>query len=98
MLTTLISAYAGERDPFESPLAKEEEALVLKAQEQGIKEVADLELTGIMLTPSGAQAIINRKIVKVGDIIEEKKIVTIKKDYVILFESDTRYILRLKKQ
>lgn len=69
------------RDPFS--LGKEAASL------------ADLNLIGILWDESFPQAIINGEIVKVGDVINNNKVVEIKRDKVILSEGKNRVELKL---
>lgn len=54
-----------------------------------------LELTAILYSSKESTAVINKKIVKVNDIIGNQKIVDIKKDYVILQHDGRSFRLEL---
>jgi len=58
----------------------------------------NLELTGILGTPDNPSALINDKIVKVGDVIEGAKVVKINKNSVDMSLQDKKFVLDLKYQ
>ena len=72
-----------------NPLAAQPFKLMLKGTPSS--------LTGIMLGPNKAAAIINEKIYRVGDTVETWKIVSIKKDQVLLKEGAQLQTLKLGK-
>jgi len=76
------------RDPFLSPLIK-------GVPEEGVPKVRALILTGIIRDEKGAQAIIGDYIVNVGDIINGKRVVSIKKNKVVLIKGKERETLEL---
>ncbi|MBU4310762.1 hypothetical protein L6304_07195 [bacterium] len=78
------------RDPFLSPLIKEEPG-------NGIKPGA-LILTGIVRDAKEAQAIIGDYIVNVGDIINGKEVISIRKNEVVLMEGKEKEILKLEEE
>jgi len=79
------------RDPFLSPLVK-------GVPEEGISRVGALILTGIVRDEKGAQAIIGDYIVNVGDIINGKKVISIKKNKVVLIKGKEKEILKLEEE
>jgi len=76
------------RDPFLSPRIK-------GVPEEGVPKVRALILTGIIRDEKGAQAIIGDYIVNVGDIINGKRVVSIKKNKVVLIKGKERETLEL---
>lgn len=92
-------AQAKERNPFQSPLTLEEEIRVIpEISSLYTEQIRDMCLTGIVSYGNRKSAIIDRKIVRVGDVIGDKRIVIIKKDKVIFSDNTKRYILELKKK
>lgn len=79
------------RDPFLSPLAKE-------TPDEGAPKVGALVLTGIVRDEEGVQAIIGDYIVNVGDIINGKKVISIKKNEVVLIKGKEKEILKLEEE
>jgi len=79
------------RDPFLSPLVKE-------VSEEGTPKVGALILTGIVRDEEGVQAIIGDYIVNVGDIINGKKVISIKKNKVVLIKGKERETLKLEEE
>lgn len=85
----------GSRDPFESYL-KKEEVLQGQPQQEGTAPSPPppaLTVQGIIWGGRFPQAIINNKIVKVGDTIEEARILDINKDGVTVFFGNRKYNL-----
>lgn len=79
---------AGLRDPFEAPSVKKREDEE-KSAEPKVSRVPppDLTVQGLIWGGNIPQAIINNKVVKVGDTIQGVKIISITKDGVtVLFE------------
>lgn len=79
------------RDPFLSPLVK-------GVPGEGIPRVGALILTGIVRDEEGVQAIIGDYIVNVGDIINGKRVISIKKNEVVLMEGEEKEILKLEEE
>ncbi len=79
------------RDPFLSPLVKE-------VPKEGVPKVGVLILTGIVRDEEGVQAIIGDYIVNVGDIINGKKVISIKKNKVVLMKGKEKEILKLEEE
>lgn len=79
------------RNPF---LTQEEEKIYQQARGKIIIK-SGLELAAVFFSPPNSQAIINGQILKVGDIIEGKKIIKINKESVILKDIEGEYILEL---
>lgn len=79
------------RDPFLSPLVK-------GVPEEGVPKVGALILTGIVRDEKGAQAIIGDYIVNVGDIINGKKVLSIKKNKVVLIKGKEKETLKLEEE
>jgi len=75
------------KDPFQSPKEEKQQVAQVKAQE---KPLPQLVIQGIVWGGSFPQAIINNKVVKIGDTIEEVRIIDIKNDGVtVSFENRT---------
>jgi len=79
------------RDPFLD--SKKTQLLTSVIQK---RPVLNLKISGIMLDQNIPTAIINSKVVKIGDIISGKTIVDIEKETVILMEDGDLYILELR--
>ncbi len=79
------------RDPFLSPLVK-------GVPGEGVPKMGALILTGIVRDEKGAQAIIGDYIVNVGDIINGKKVISIKKNKVVLIKGKERETLKLEEE
>ena len=79
------------RDPFLSPLVK-------GVPGEGVPKVGALILTGIVRDEKGVQAIIGDYIVNVGDIINGKKVISIKKNKVVLMKGKERETLKLEEE
>lgn len=86
-----------ERDPFASPLKPSEELQILEKSLIEVKEDIGMTLTGIVLRGKMLSAVVNRKIVRVGDIIEGKKVIVIEKDQVVLSDGKKKYLLYLRR-
>lgn len=82
-------ANAGKKRPRKSPLAK-------LIQAKNVKATAGLNLSGIVFSEEGYLAIINDRIVRVGDAIGEAKLLAIKDNSVELSLADKKLILNLK--
>jgi hypothetical protein len=64
----------------------------------GLPEISNMVLTGIIIEEQGPTALINEKIVKIGDSIGEYQVGDIKQNEVILKKGTEKYILRLFKE
>ena len=80
----------GERDPFYRKTEKKVERVV-----EEIKQELSMVLTGIQRVNGRYMAYIDDKIYWENDIIDEKKIVKIEENYVVLRDFDKEYILKL---
>ena len=85
------------RDPFASPLKPSEELQILERSLIEVNEDIGMTLTGIVLRGERLSAVVNRKIVRIGDIIEGKKIIVIEKDHVVLSDGKKKYLLYLRR-
>jgi hypothetical protein len=73
------------RDPFQSYIVKETAPVVIgQIPEEEALPLPELTVTGITWGSSYAQAIVNGKIVKAGDIISGVQIVSISKDGLVV--------------
>ncbi len=86
-----------ERDPFASPLEPSEEVEVLEESLIEVEEDTGIVITGIVLRGENPSAIVNRKIVRIGDIVEGKKVIIIEKDAVVLSDGKKKYVLYLRR-
>lgn len=59
-------------------------------------EPAGLTLKGILWNEKKPRALINGKVVEVGDLVEDKKVTSITKDTVTLQQEDTEFLLTVK--
>jgi len=82
------------RDPF---LASKD-SNILKTPTGKKKPMINLNLKGILWDKLVPSAIINSKVVKIGDLIFDKTVVDIEKDKVILMENGEIHILKLKRK
>lgn len=80
------------RDPF-LPSKNSEFALTDKIK---AKPELNLKISGILMDKEVPSAIINSRVVKIGDIISGKTVVDIEKETVILMENGDLYILELR--
>ena len=78
-------------NPFTSPLQnkQQEEEIVLTKSKA-------LSLTGILYQEDRVVAIINNKIVRVGDLIEGRKIIAINRKSVVVKEAEIQYIIKIR--
>jgi type II secretory pathway component PulC len=81
------------RDPFLS--SKNPQELIVSAVK---KPAVELKLSGILWDDNVPSAIINSSIVKIGDLIEEKTVVDIEKNRVIMMENGKILVIELRKQ
>lgn len=86
-----------ERDPFASPLKPSEEIGILEESLVEVEQDIGMALTGILLQRESSSAIVNRKIVRVGDMIEGKKVIIIERDRVVLSNGKKKYVLYLRR-
>ena len=56
-----------------------------------------LSLSAVIYSPTSCKAIVNGKILELGGSIDNKKVVAIRPEEVVLKDSQSEYILRLKK-
>ena len=87
-----------ERDPFASPLEPSEEVEVIEESFIEVEKDTGIVLTGIILRGESPSAIVNRKIVRIGDIVEGKKVIVIRKDAVVLSDGKRKYVLYLRRK
>ena len=91
---TPIYYHATKRDPMQPAFVASTNPPPFKLMIKG----TPYSLTGIMVGPEKAAAIINEKIYRVGDVLETWKIVSIKKDRVLLEEGAQIQTLKLGKK
>lgn len=85
------------RDPFSSPSQGFESADAEKTTTPDLIDLSGaLHLTGIVLFPEPETAIIERRVLRKGDKIDDKEIVDIQKGQVFLQKNGQRYVLKLK--
>ncbi|MDD2751859.1 MAG: hypothetical protein PHN59_01850 [Candidatus Omnitrophica bacterium] len=77
----------GGRDPFK-PLRIELEEII---EEEIPQTLPDLKIQGVVWGGSFPQAIINNKVVKVGDTIDKAKLIDINKDGITVLFSGRKY-------
>lgn len=84
----------GLRDPFEGYIAKKEERKVSEVPTQEVSvSPPTLTVQGIIWGGLFPQAIINNKVVKVGDTIEGAQIMDIKKEGIVVSFKNRQYNL-----
>lgn len=86
----------GLRNPFQTPIEEEkvkEQVPQEPTQVEPLKPLPSLTIQGIVWGGSLPQAIINNKVLKVGDTIEEVRIVDINKDGVTVLFGGQQYSL-----
>lgn len=81
------------RDPFQSPLKKEAETITEVIPEAPPPDLSSLTVQGIVWGGKMPQAIINNKVVKVGDTIEGMRIVSIDKEGITVSQGNRNYNL-----
>ncbi len=83
------------RDPFQNPNIAEGKEPAEESEVSETKEIIPLSLTvqGLIWGGSFPQAIINNKVVKVGDIIEGARIISIDKEGITVFFEERQYNL-----
>ncbi len=86
-------AAAEVRDPFLPSLDS-----MKQIPDDRMKPVTDLKVSGILWDQQIPTAIINSKVVKIGDIIDGKTIVDMDKDKVILMDNGRIFILKLRQK
>jgi hypothetical protein len=87
------------RNPFKSPLKIGEESINLEMSLMsitGAEEIIDKRLTGIVRSNKGISAIVDRKLVRLGEMLDDKKVILIGKNKVVLRKNNKKYIIRLK--
>jgi hypothetical protein len=85
--------HATRRDPMQPAFAYAESGPFKLMLKDGTTSAS---LTGVLLGTGKASAIINEKILRVGDMVDGKKIVAIEKNRVILKKGTDEEILRLE--
>ena len=86
-----------KRDPFLNPFEKTRVARPAEKNKAGTVDVAsEFSLTGINYSATSRTAIINHKMVKERDLINDKRVIEIKEDRVILKANGQLSTLRLK--
>ncbi len=87
-----------KRDPFLNPFDKTRVARPTeKGKAESVVDVAsEFSLTGINCSARSRVAIINHMMAREGDVIDDKRVVAIKEDRVILKANGQLYTLRLK--
>ncbi len=82
------------RNPFQSPVLSKSETNVLE-ENPGTQDVLPIALTvqGIIWGSDLPQAIINNKVVKVGETIDEAKVISIEKDSITVFVVNKQFKL-----
>ena len=85
----------GLSDPFESYLPKKEKnlAVVSRQESEAVKPLPSLAVQGIIWGDVLPVAIINNKVLRVGDVIEGAKVIRIDKEGVELFYDGRVYTL-----
>lgn len=84
----------GLRDPFQTGLeAKKEEAEAIAPKESVSLTLPTLNVEGIIWGTSIPQAIINKKVAKIGDVVEGAQVTEIKKDGVKVIFNNQEYKL-----
>jgi hypothetical protein len=84
------------RNPFEQPLVFTESEEDVSFQDKDEKIAPDLVVQGLIWGSSLPQAIINNKVVKVGDVIQGADIIDISKEGVLVLFAGTEYKLSTK--
>lgn len=82
-----VVVYSGQglRDPFEPLVIEKKEEIAKEAPKEVIKPLPPLQVQGLLWGGDFPQAIINNKVVKVGDSLGEVKITAISKEGVTVF-------------
>ncbi len=83
----------GLRDPFQTPFEKKYSAGSGTAPESWEASLGYLKLQGVIWGGSFPQAIVNNRVVKIGDAIEGALVVDINKYGVVLFLNGKQYTL-----
>jgi hypothetical protein len=82
------------RDPFRSPIVKDiANAGGAKTSEVAQKKAPPLKIQGIIWGGRFNQAIINNKVVKIGDTVEGARIINIDRHRIIVFFEGEQYTL-----
>lgn len=82
------------RDPFLASI----DSNIVKSTKQKTTPTVRLNLKGILWDKLVPSAIINSKVVKIGDLIYGKTVVDIERNQVILMENGEIFIIKLKKK
>lgn len=86
----------GLRNPFQTPIEEEEakeQVLQEQAHVEPLKPLPSLTIQGIVWGGALTQAIINNKVLKVGDTVEEARIININKEGVTVLFGGQQYNL-----
>ena len=83
-------------DSFRNPFLSSQEEQYYKEMRGKILITKGLEISAIFYSSSQRQAIINGKIVKEGDFVDNRKVIKINKESVVLKDVRGEYILRLR--
>jgi len=83
----------GLKDPFQPLVIEEEAANSVVASPVKIKQLPALTIQGLIWGGDFPQAIINNKVVKIGDQIADAEVVAIDKEGVILLYANKKYKL-----
>lgn len=86
---------AGSRDPFQSPIRMQNDQAGVTAPESIDQQnpIKSLKVQGVIWGGELPQAIINNKVLKIGDTIESFRIVGIDRDGVTVISGSYQYIL-----
>lgn len=90
----LIKTYSRQdwgKDPFKTV------KMTYKPKKKVVYNIPKWKLTGIMYNSNNPLAVINKKAVSVGDRINKGKVISIKKDKVIIEHSGKQYTLKVTK-
>ena len=94
ILLLFFSRSINAKQTIELRHLKEKKQLVLRIPEFE-KRLSSLSLTGIISTDNGPAAVINNRIVRIGDKIGTNKVIQIKGDSVVLNDGSKDFELKL---
>jgi len=83
----------GLRDPFKENLVEEQEGAPTDTYQQQVSLPSNFTIQGIIWGGRMPQAIINNKVVKVGDTVEGAKVITINKNGIVVFYNNRNFDL-----
>lgn len=97
LLPVFVSANAELPDPTRPATykTKADEPIYVEDFESGIKEKTNWILSAIRISEKDKTAIVNGKLVRVGDAIEQGKVLEIKPQSVVIDHEDKKLIVRL---